>query len=104
VLAAVQGSTLCFDPAHAGAFGLDGASAQLTTWHLRDGREETAWSVQMLEFDAVFAQAYSVDISSVSHDTPPHRTQCMRSAFLILAPRGTIHRLQNEVPHGVRPP
>jgi len=74
------------------ASGIDRASAQLTTWHLRDGREETAWSVQMLEFRCLSLTPCShgriLWTSRRCHMTPPpHRIQCMRSAVPILAPR-----------------
>jgi hypothetical protein len=54
--------------------------------------EETAWSVQMLQFDAVFARAYSVGISSVSHDTPSASHPVHEERVSDPRPQGTIQR------------
>jgi hypothetical protein len=46
----------------------------------------------MVEFDAVFARAYSVDISSVSHDTPSASHPVHAERVSDPRPQGTIQR------------
>ena len=50
----------------------------------------------MLEFDAVFARAYSVDISSVSQDTPSASHPVHAERVSDPRPQGTIQRYKTK--------
>jgi hypothetical protein len=90
VLGAVNASALCAD--RYAASGIDRASAQLRIRLLRDGRRTAARAWRMVEFDAGFARAYSVNISSVSHDTPSASHSVHAECVSDSRPQGTIQR------------
>jgi len=84
----------------AGPAGIDDACARHVHGPLRDGRnpggvdgrEKSSRSRGEVEVDAGFRQAY-VDVSRLCRTAhPPHCTQCMRSAFPVVALRARFKR------------